>query len=81
MEMFRKPTWKELRINAPHIGTVFIHSVKPTRPLIVSSIVDDEIYRVDLEGGVGAWGTVDDWRDEIRHRTIEVVYEPPKNSL
>lgn len=76
MESFRKPTWKELRVDAPHIGTVYIHVLNPSRPLMVANIIDDEIYRVDLDGEIGSWGSVDDWRDEIRHRTIEVVYDP-----
>ena len=67
---------KELRVDAPHIGTVFIHVLKPARPLMVANIIDDEIYRVDLDGGIGAWGSIDEWRDEIRHRMIEVVYDP-----
>ena len=77
----RSATWFELNVQAPLIGTVFIHTEKPNRPLIIKQIVDDEIYRVDIDGAVGIWGSIDDWRDEYRCRTIKVVYEPKKNDL
>lgn len=76
MEMFRKPTWIELKVSSPSIGTVFIHTTKPERPLMITNIIDDEIQRVDIDGITKPWGTLDDWRDEFRHRTIEVVYNP-----
>lgn len=76
MEMFRKPTWIELKVPHPVAGMVFIHTTKPNRPLMVTAIMDDEIQRVDVDGITKPWGTLDDWREEVRHRTIEVVYDP-----
>jgi len=74
--MFRKPTWIELRVSTPSVGTVFVHTTKPERPLMITGIMDDEIQRVDVDGITKPWGTIDDWREEYRRRTIKVVYEP-----
>lgn len=76
MEMFRKPTWIELRVPLPVVGTVFIHTARPERPLMITDIMEDEIQRVDVSGVTAPWGSIDDWRDEIRCRNIEVVYDP-----
>lgn len=80
MEAFRRPTWIELRVSPPVVGTVFIHVSKPNRPLMVTNVFDEEIQRVDVDGVTKPWGTVDDWREEIRSRMIEIVYEP-KHSI
>jgi len=76
MEMFRKPTWIELKVSPPVVGMVFIHTAKPERPLMVTALLDDEIQRVDMDGITKPWGTIDDWREEYRTRTIKVVYDP-----
>jgi hypothetical protein len=80
MEMFRKPTWIELKVQPPVVGMVFIHVSRPHRPLVVTNIFEEEIQRVDVDGITKPWGTLSDWRDEIRSRMIEVVYEP-KHSI
>ena len=73
----RSNTFFELRVDNPTTGVVFIHTVKPNAPFIVSKIDENEnIYRAAADGSVEVWGTIEDWRDEIRHRHIEVVYNP-----
>lgn len=74
--MFRKPTWIELRVPPPAAGIVFIHVARPDRPLMITDILEDEIQRVDVSGVTAPWGSIEDWRDEVRHRNIEVVYDP-----
>ena len=59
-------------------GTVFVHTARPDRPLMVTSVDQEEIHRVDLDGLTKCWGSVDDWREEMRSRTIEEVYHPGK---
>jgi hypothetical protein len=76
MEMFRKPTWIELRVPPPVAGMVFIHVARPDRPLMITDILEDEIQRVDVAGVTAPWGSIEDWRDEVRHRNIEIVYDP-----
>lgn len=76
MEMFRKPMWIDLRVSSPVVGMVFIHSLKPDRPLMITEVMEDEIQRVDVSGVTAPWGSIEDWRDEVRHRRIEVVYDP-----
>ena len=76
MEKNRRPTWIEFYVKPPVVGTVFIHATKPEKPCIVHKIVDEEIYRTDADGKVNGWGTIDDWREEVRRRTIKVVYDP-----
>jgi len=76
MEMFRKPTWIELKVPHPVAGMVFIHVTRPDRPLMITDILEDEIQRVDVAGVTAPWGSIEDWRDEVRHRNIEVVYDP-----
>jgi hypothetical protein len=76
MEMFRKPTWIDLRVSSPVVGMVFVHVTRPDRPLMITEVLEDEIQRVDVVGITAPWGSIDDWRDEVRHRTIEVVYNP-----
>jgi hypothetical protein len=63
-------------IKSPVPGTVFVHGAKRDRPYIVTSVEGDEISRVDLEGTVAPWGTIEDWRDEIRREMITIVYTP-----
>ena len=46
----RTATWFELNVQAPLIGTVFVHAEKPERPLIIKQIIDGQIYRVDMNG-------------------------------
>lgn len=72
----RSSTWFELSVNAPLLGTIFVHVEKPGRPLIVKQIIDDQIYRLDMDGVSSIWGSIDDWRDEFRRRTIKIVYTP-----
>ena len=73
----RSDTWFELSVPNPVMGTVFVHCEKKNRPLIVCKIDHNEvIYRTDMDGSVTAWGSLDDWRDEFRRRTIKVVYDP-----
>jgi len=76
MEMFRKSTWIELRVPPPAAGIVFIHVARPDRPLMITDILEDEIQRVDVAGVTAPWGSIEDWRDEVRHRNIEIVYDP-----
>lgn len=78
MDRNRRPTWIEFRVKPPVVGTVFIHTTKPEKPCIVQRIADEEIYRTDFDGRVGIWGSVEDWRDEVRRRTIKIVYDPTK---
>lgn len=74
--MNRNRTWIDLKVTAPTIGTVFIHSSKPDRRMTVTSIVDDQIIRTDSSGESVVWGDLNDWFDEVRRRTIEIVQEP-----
>lgn len=76
MEMFRRPTLIDLRVDTPNVGTVFIHVSKPARPLMITAVMDEELQRVDVDGVTKPWGTIDDWREEYRRRTIKVVYDP-----
>jgi hypothetical protein len=76
MEMFRKPTWIELKVQPPVVGMVFVHVARPDRPLMITEVLEDEIQRVDVGGITAPWGSIDDWRDEVRHRRIEVIYDP-----
>ena len=73
----RSATWFELNVPDPTVGTVFIHTEKKDRPLIVNKVGDDGIiYRTDIVGAVSIWGSLDDWRDDYRRRIIKVVYAP-----
>ena len=72
----RKPTWIELRVSPPCVGTVFVHTSKPDKPLMVTDVDEEEIQRVDVDGITKPWGTIEDWRDEYRRRTIKVIYDP-----
>jgi hypothetical protein len=73
----RTNTFFELRVDNPATGVVFVHTVKPNTPFIVCRIDENEnIYRTSINGNIEVWGNFDDWRDEIRRRTIEVVYNP-----
>ena len=76
-ESRRSKTWFELNIPAPMKGTVFVHAEKRGRPLMITKLTDDDIiYRVDPDGEVSVWGDTVSWRDEVRRRIIEVVYDP-----
>ncbi len=71
----------ELRVDDPKVGMVFVHTQKRNSPLIVSKIDEREnIYRTSINGSFDVWGSFEDWRDEIRNRTIEIVYNPYKGS-
>jgi hypothetical protein len=78
MESNRKPTLIDFRIKLPAVGTVFVHTARPDRPLMITSVDQEEIHRVDLDGLTKCWGSADDWREEMRSRTIEEVYHPGK---
>lgn len=81
MKTFRRnPTWFELRIPEPVKGVVFVHSERKNNPLMVTSVKDDTIYRVNLSGEISEWGDVTSWRDEVRRRVIEVVYAPDEGN-
>jgi hypothetical protein len=43
---------------------------------MITEVLEDEIQRVDVGGITAPWGSIDDWRDEVRHRRIEVIYDP-----
>lgn len=74
MEKHKKPTWIDTVVHPPKPGVVFMHTTKPDRLYTVFRIEQEEIYRIDSDGETKLWGTIDDWRDEIRRRTIEVIY-------
>lgn len=62
-------------VEVPRKGVVFVHASRPDRPMIVVDVDrDGEITRVDPDGDVSPWGSEEDWFDEVRRRTIEVVF-------
>jgi hypothetical protein len=78
----RSNTIFELRVDNPTPGVVFIHTVKPNTPYIISRIDENEnIYRTSINGNIEVWGNFDDWRDDIRRRNIEVVYNPYEKKI
>lgn len=64
----------------PRPGTVFIHTGCPDSPCIVQEIVVGpfEIIRLDIRGMSTAWGSIEDWHDELRRGSIRVVYSPKR---
>jgi len=76
MEKHKKPTWIDTAVLPPRPGVVFVHTTRPDKHYTVFQVEQEEIYRIDSDGETKLWGTIDDWRDEVRRRTIEIVYLP-----
>ena len=79
MENERRRTLIETPVTPPVKGVVFVHTSRPDNPMIVSGVDGEgEVWRVDSRGDLAPWGGVEDWFDEVRRRTIEVVYVPAR---
>ena len=77
MKDARRRTLIDTPVSPPTKGVVFVHAARPDAPMIISRVDDaDQVWRVNSVGDVAQWGDVEDWFDEIRRRTIVVVYVP-----
>jgi hypothetical protein len=76
MEKHKKTTWIDTIVLPPGPGVVFVHTARPDKRYTVFRVEQEEIYRIDSDGETKLWGTFDDWCDEVRRRTIEIVYLP-----
>jgi len=63
----------------PKPGTIFqmTASGKLGPLMVVQNLHNDQnVYRVDTKGEIIAWGSIEDWYDEINRGWLKILYIP-----
>lgn len=69
---------KKIESLYPVTGTVFFHGRYQDRPCMVVEppSYSEDIFRVDVDGMVTMWGTIEDWVEAIQNGDITIVWMP-----